>query len=189
MSESNSIAYRIVEVIPEIVIVLDRSGVIRYINHVEPGYDRDEIVGLAAESIVDPDSIDILRKALASVLSTGESVEYEVKVAARGDGQPQWYRSRMLPLFTDGEVVEVVLMATNVTEMKAAAEELAQLRRLLAVCAWCHRIRGDGGTWQTITGYLSEAKGAEVSHGLCPECYQRETDGLDAIDGALSGRG
>ena len=34
----------------------------------------------------------------------------------------------------------------------------------------CHKIRDDAGLWTRVEQYLTEHTGAQVSHGLCPEC-------------------
>jgi hypothetical protein len=43
---------------------------------------------------------------------------------------------------------------------------------LICVCAWCRRVRDDeAGEWVSIETYLSHgARGALVSHGICPTC-------------------
>ena len=70
-------------------------------------------------------------------------------------------------------------MATNVTELKAAREAVAQLRRLLPICAWCGRIRNNEGSWETIENYLGNKMNTQITHGLCSECYQRESQAVE----------
>jgi hypothetical protein len=45
-------------------------------------------------------------------------------------------------------------------------------RVLHTVCAWCDRVRGDGGEWHD-TDPADEA--GPVTHGICPECLERAT--------------
>lgn len=40
------------------------------------------------------------------------------------------------------------------------------------VCAWCNRVRR-GREWRVERGRLN---GPTVSHGICPECYQRQVE-------------
>lgn len=40
------------------------------------------------------------------------------------------------------------------------------------VCAWCGRAR-DGDRWHRLA---TPPAGAEVSHGICPECLQRQIE-------------
>ncbi|MGC3999468.1 MAG: two-component regulator propeller domain-containing protein [Anaeromyxobacter sp.] len=63
-------------------------------------------------------------------------------------------------------------------ELQARVEDaLAQvrtLRGLLPVCAWCRKVRTDGGYWQKLESYVQAHTHAKFSHAMCPECYQRE---------------
>ena len=59
---------------------------------------------------------------------------------------------------------------------RRVAQEMAQvrvLRGLLPVCAWCKKVRDDGGYWKQLEAYVSEHSEAEFSHGICPTCMER----------------
>jgi hypothetical protein len=47
------------------------------------------------------------------------------------------------------------------------------LRGLLPICAWCRKVRDDGGYWSRLEEYVSEHTHAEFSHGICPECREK----------------
>ena len=52
-------------------------------------------------------------------------------------------------------------------------ESVAQmkiLRGLLPICAWCKKIRDDGGYWNRMEEYIHEHSEADFSHSICPEC-------------------
>lgn len=51
-------------------------------------------------------------------------------------------------------------------------EELALLRSMLAVCAWCKRIRDDEAGWIDMDHYLAHRSHLQLTHGICPECEQ-----------------
>ncbi len=144
---------RILESLPEFVLVVDRARTIRYINRVEPGYDRDEVIGSPAEAFVFSDSKSDFDVSLDRVFATGEPVEFDVEVSLP-DGSAAWYHSRMVPFRNDGELVGVVIIGTNITELKAAQAAAARLRRLLPICSWCDRIRTEEGSWETMEKYL-----------------------------------
>lgn len=177
---------KVLEAVPEVVLVVDREGTIRYINRVEEGYDRDEVLGMQADAIMSPESKEVFRATLECVLRTAQVQEYESKVSAP-DGGIQWYRSRMVPLYDDGEVVGAMVMATNISELKAAQETADQLRRLLPMCAWCDRIRNDKGEWETVEVYLEKEGGTKVSHGLCPRCERDRLGGKNGGDSDSNG--
>jgi len=41
------------------------------------------------------------------------------------------------------------------------------------MCSYCKKIRNDRNYWQQVEAYLGEYSGARVSHGICPDCYER----------------
>jgi hypothetical protein len=55
------------------------------------------------------------------------------------------------------------------TALRSALEDVKQLAGLLPLCAWCHRIRTDAGTWQQLEQFLAERE-VLVSHALCEQC-------------------
>jgi len=55
---------------------------------------------------------------------------------------------------------------------------LKTLQGLLPICAWCKDIRDDAGYWNSVEQYLHSATGLEMTHGMCPDCYERQTTQL-----------
>lgn len=170
---------QILENLPDIVLVVGRDETIHYINHVEPGYDRDEVLGTHWLTFIFPEAWERPQEAYAAIMAGGEPEEFETKVHA-ADGGQLWFHSRMSQYREEDEIVGVVIVATNVTELKAAQERLHQLQQLLSVCSWCGRIRNEDGGWDTITTYLEKKEDSAVSHGICPDCQGRQ---IEAIEG------
>ena len=57
--------------------------------------------------------------------------------------------------------------------VEEAIGELKVLSGLLPICAWCKKIRDDGGYWSKIEAYLSARTDAQFTHGICPECTKK----------------
>jgi sigma-B regulation protein RsbU (phosphoserine phosphatase) len=53
-------------------------------------------------------------------------------------------------------------------------EELAHLRGLLSICAYCKAIRDEDDAWIPIERYIQERTPTSFSHGICPHCYRSE---------------
>lgn len=53
-------------------------------------------------------------------------------------------------------------------------EELETLRRLIPICAWCHRVRSEGEYKDDLLDHLQKHVNVTVTHGLCPDCAKRE---------------
>ena len=51
--------------------------------------------------------------------------------------------------------------------------ELVALEGMLAVCSYCKRMRAADGSWAPLERYIERHSKAEVSHGVCPECYEK----------------
>jgi DNA-binding response OmpR family regulator len=51
--------------------------------------------------------------------------------------------------------------------------QVNRLEELMPMCSYCKKIRDDQNYWQQIESYINERTGAEISHSVCPECYQR----------------
>jgi GAF domain-containing protein len=58
----------------------------------------------------------------------------------------------------------------------ALAEALSDVRALqglLPICAHCHGIRNDEGYWERVEEYFGNHTEAELSHGICPKCFEK----------------
>ena len=58
--------------------------------------------------------------------------------------------------------------------MAEALEHVKALHGLLPICAWCKRIRDDKGYWSQVEAYIHEHTGADFTHGICPECLEKQ---------------
>jgi|SRR5690349_20179997 len=68
---------------------------------------------------------------------------------------------------------------TLVAELRDALQNVKTLSGLLPVCAWCHKIRNDSGYWQKLETYVAQHSDATFTHGMCPECFDRHSTGMD----------
>ena len=57
-----------------------------------------------------------------------------------------------------------------IRELQQTLSQVKTLRGLLPICAWCKKIRNDGGYWQEVETYLHEHSDVAFSHGVCPDC-------------------
>lgn len=58
--------------------------------------------------------------------------------------------------------------------LRAALDEIKTLKGIIPICSYCHKIRDDEGAWNQLEAYLKKHSGADFSHGICPECFERE---------------
>ena len=66
-------------------------------------------------------------------------------------------------------------------ELQQALDEVKQLKGILPICCVCKQIRDDKGYWQQVEQYISEHTDVLFSHGICPDCYEKEMAKLDEM--------
>ena len=70
-------------------------------------------------------------------------------------------------------------LSDRVVELEAALTRVKQLHGLLPICAYCKRIRDDQNYWSQVESHISKHAEVQFSHGICPECYEREMKAID----------
>ncbi|MFT5131306.1 MAG: two-component system sensor histidine kinase/response regulator [Rhodothermales bacterium] len=65
-------------------------------------------------------------------------------------------------------------LSSKVDELQTALNEIHELRGILPMCSYCHKVRDDDDFWHQVDSYLQTRTQAEVSHGICPSCYETE---------------
>jgi sigma-B regulation protein RsbU (phosphoserine phosphatase) len=59
-------------------------------------------------------------------------------------------------------------------ELRDALAQVKQLKGLLPICMFCKKIRNDENYWQQIEDYVARHSEADFSHGICPECLEKQ---------------
>jgi PAS domain S-box-containing protein len=76
------------------------------------------------------------------------------------------------------DITERKLLETErerlVQELQDALASIKTMSGLIPICASCKKIRDDRGFWNQLEQYLTDHSEATFSHGICPECLQRE---------------
>lgn len=73
------------------------------------------------------------------------------------------------------------LQSSN-NNLQKALDEIHTLKGILPVCCYCKNIRDDTGTergkgaWMRMEEYLYNKTGTDVSHGCCPDCFEKHKD-------------
>jgi len=64
-------------------------------------------------------------------------------------------------------------MAEQVRDLRRAMKQIEDLEGILPICMYCKKIRNDQGYWDKVETYVRRLSGAELSHGICPECMEK----------------
>ena len=71
-----------------------------------------------------------------------------------------------------------------IARLQEALAEIKTLKGVLPICSFCNKIRDDEGQWQEVDAYLAKYSGADVSHGLCPDCFEKHyPDEFETVKG------
>lgn len=74
-----------------------------------------------------------------------------------------------------------------IIELQDALAEVKTLSGLIPICSWCKKIRDDKGYWNQIESYIKEHSVAEFTHGICPECAEKQYSELFKNDSKSNG--
>jgi CheY-like chemotaxis protein len=62
-------------------------------------------------------------------------------------------------------------LETRNQELTKALDEIQVLQGIIPMCMYCNKIRDDENFWQRVDHYIQGHTIANVSHSVCPQCY------------------
>lgn len=71
------------------------------------------------------------------------------------------------------QVVAHFTLKRTAAELADALKNVKMLTALLPVCAWCRDVRSDDDYWESLEGFITQEHGIDISHGICPACYEK----------------
>ena len=134
----------LVENVPGYLMVIDPGGRIVSINRPFTGRELSEILGESAFDFVAPHHEARAREAFRAVLERGEVVEYETD-AGTPDGVAVTWVNKAAPLYREGKIGGLILLATDITgrkETEAALERTEEQLRQAAKMEAVGRVAG-----------------------------------------------
>ena len=73
-------------------------------------------------------------------------------------------------------------LRSKINQLEDALQNIKQLHGILPICAWCKKIRGDDEYWHSVEDYISSHSDIDFTHGICPECLEKEKEELSDKD-------
>lgn len=142
--------------------------------------DMPEVNGLEAAQMIQerhPTPIVVLtafeNKVLVRAAGAAGVSAYLTKPAVPADIE----RAIIIARARHGDLME--LRRLN-AKLEAALKEIRTLEGFLPICSFCKKVRNDKGYWEQVEVYIRDRTPAKVSHGICPDCYEREY-GRDSV--------
>jgi PAS domain S-box-containing protein len=151
----------LVQTAPDIILIVNPDGTIRYINRTQPQFNLSEVIGTSAYDYVHVDHRAAMKACYERVIRTGEVETIEVAVDAP-DGSLTWYAARVGPFVENGIVTGATSIATDVTDRRAAEEKLKAeeqfLRQLLELRETERRMLA----YDIHDGFVQDVVGAQM---------------------------
>lgn len=117
LRDSEAMYKTLTNTIPDLVFTINCDNIILFVS---PGeqfpYDLSNVIGKNFYDFVSDNNIDIVKKHINHVLTTGESTYYELKHETKD--AIKWYMIRAGAVVESGEVVGATLVSTDITERK-----------------------------------------------------------------------
>jgi PAS domain S-box-containing protein len=146
------------------------------------GFTREELQSTRMFEFVHPDDRERTLEQNGKVRSGGQALGFENRYVCK-DGSYRWFRWNAT---ADLDHQLIYSVARDITESKqaeaererllqelqSALGEVRELRQILPICMYCKSIRNDKNYWQTVETYISHHTQTQLSHGICPNCYE-----------------
>ncbi len=171
----------LVENLPGYLLLVDPEGRIVSANRPFAGRDLEDVLGHSALDFVRPEHRERARETSRAVLERGESVEYEVEMGT-ADSTLGFWGVRAGPLYREGRISGMILLATDITGRKQTEAALSRTEDQLRQAAKMEAVgRVAGGVAHDFNNLLTAILGyAELALGrLGPEePIRRHIDGI-----------
>ena len=131
LRESEARLKTLTENAPDIVMMMDAQGLLRYVNRPLPGIGRQAMLGRDWLLWTPAEHHAAASQARSMALATGESQEFTAPGSVIGR-ETRWYHTRISPILGARTGETLVLFATDITEARKASEEQARLEAQLA---------------------------------------------------------
>jgi PAS domain S-box-containing protein len=112
---------------PDTVVLADLNGTFLDINRVAPGYKKEDVIGSRFTDYLTPEQAKLFNQTLEKAIKTGTPQGYEVDIANPQGLTSNWYNC-ISPIRNEGEITQVVVHCTDITEHKRTEEALQQER-------------------------------------------------------------
>jgi PAS domain S-box-containing protein len=168
------------------------DGKFEYVNSVSEeitGYTAQEYYNIPdlIKKVLHPDWVEYFNKQWDKLLQGDMQTTNDYQIIDK-TGKSKWLNLRnVLIKGKDGQPITIEGIVRDITEEKQkdadkenliselnkALQEVKTLRGIIPICAHCHEIRDDKGSWNKLENYIMQHSEAQFSHGICEKCLKK----------------
>ena len=83
------------------------------------------------------------------------------------------------------QIKKMIELTLNIVSAKEELDRrdrlIDELSKIYPICSYCKKVREESGDWVSVEKYVKDISGANPSHGVCPQCYERELGEIDKM--------
>lgn len=72
-------------------------------------------------------------------------------------------------------------LSARIRDLEDALSHVKRLQGLLPICSYCKKVRNETNYWQQVDSYLTSHSEVKLTHGVCPDCFEREMKNADLL--------
>lgn len=72
-------------------------------------------------------------------------------------------------------------LSEHVRDLSQALARVRHLEGIIPICMYCKKIRDDQDSWHQFEKYISDHSEALFSHGMCPQCAEKQMEELKCL--------
>ncbi len=158
------------ENLPDVVIIVDQNATIQYLNRTVSGTSAEDRIGTEGFDSIAPEYREACRQALQRAIETRQ-VQAMKCLGAYGT----WWDCRLVPMIEEGQVRNVMIISTDVSEQRKATQAVQKEQQLLRHLIDLHErdrqltaYEIHDGFSQYLTGALYNLQGFRELHAKEP---------------------
>ncbi len=110
---------------PDFITIVGRDATIQFVNRTFPEFAMEEVIGRSLYDFTMPENYNKYRKTFAQVFQTGR-VNNLITKAIGPSGDIAWYEIHVVPIKQEKQVVNIMLISTDITERKKAEQKIRE---------------------------------------------------------------
>ncbi len=152
LRDSEALRRSITDSSPDYILMIDPEGRILFINHTLPEYTVAGVIGRTVYELLPEHSAKEMKQTVETVLRTGETSRFEIE--HQGENDIRYFDARVGAVRRDGEIVSLIVNASDVTERRLLETRLQHAQKMQAIGRLAGGIAHDFNNLLTvITGY------------------------------------